>query len=134
MWGRALIWCFCLKDFSFTPGQRLSNDDQRRIYQNWKMYDPHGRGSCDRAWSCIESNISLNIVTSTPGHGIDCLFVCLWFTSHSKIFHLFVHLETSPLPMKGCKFWHIVGTHKQWGFFLTCHTYCDTSHPFIMGL
>ena len=44
-------------------------------------------------------------------------------------------METSPLPVKGCKFWPMLGTHGHWacseGSF-ACHTYCDMVHPFIM--
>ena len=49
-----------------------------------------------------------------------CLFVCLFvwgFTSHSRTF---TYLETSQLPMKGCKFWPIylaLMAIEQWGFF-----------------
>ena len=41
------------------------------------------------------------------------LFVCLF-----RVFHptreFFTHLETSPLPVKGCKFWPMLGTHCHW--------------------
>ena len=41
---------------SLLPGidqtnQVCSNDDQGRVYQNYKFHDPWGRGSCARAWS-----------------------------------------------------------------------------------
>ena len=26
----------------------------------------------------------------------------------------FTHMETSPLPVKGCKFWHMLSTHGHW--------------------
>ena len=41
------------------------------------------------------------------------------------------HMETSPLPVKGCKFWLILDTSEG---SLACHTYCDTRHPFIMAI
>ena len=47
----------------------------------------------------------------------------------------FTHMETSTLPMKGCKFWPIHSTHGHGALHdgsLACHTYCDTWHPFIM--
>ena len=56
-------------------------------------------------------------------------FVCLWLPTRE----VFTHMETSPLPLKGCQFWPMLGTHghSAWGFFnLACHTYCDTQ-PFI---
>ena len=40
------------------------------------------------------------------------LFVCLLLLlSHSRIF---THMETSPLPVKGCKFWPMLSTHGHW--------------------
>ena len=33
----------------------------------------------------------------------------------------FIHLETSPLPVKGCKFWPMLGTYGQWVFFHVPH-------------
>ena len=43
------------------------------------------------------------------------LFVCSFVWSalfHSRIFHLYWEFETSPLPMKGCKFWpNVHGSH-----------------------
>ena len=55
-----------------------------------------------------------------------CLFVC--FSYHSRFFHM----EMSPLPVKGCKCWPMLGTYGHWavGFF-AYHTYCDMRHPFI---
>ena len=41
-----------------------------------------------------------------------CLF-CL-FGVYRPTRKLFTHMETSPLPVKGCKFWPILGTHGQW--------------------
>ena len=42
---------------------------------------------------------------------------CLGFLRPIRDF--FIHLETSTLPLKGYKFWPILGTHSS----LTCHTY-----------
>ena len=41
------------------------------------------------------------------------VFLCLngFFSFHSRIF---THMETSPLPVKGCKFWRMLGTHGHW--------------------
>ena len=42
-------------------------------------------------------------------HIMFCLFI--WsLSSHS----IFTHMETSPLPVKGCKFWPMLGTHGHW--------------------
>ena len=40
-------------------------------------------------------------------------FGCLGFSSHLRIFHSHGD-ETSPLPVKGCKFWPMLGTHGHW--------------------
>ena len=41
-----------------------------------------------------------------------------WFMCLFVVFHLtrecFTYTETSPLPMRGCKFWHKLGTHGHW--------------------
>ena len=42
------------------------------------------------------------------------LFVCLFFLS-TRVF--FIHLETSPLPLKGCVLYSEFMTNQQWGFF-----------------
>mgnify|MGYP003690142205 CR=1 FL=1 len=42
----------------------------------------------------------------------------------------FTHMETSPLPVKGCTFLPMLGMSSQGS--LACHTYCDTGHPFKM--
>ena len=69
---------------------------------------------------------------------VFCLFV--WcFSSQSRIFHSYGDVT---LPANGCKFWPILGTYDHWAVikgyyqvikgYSTCHTYCDTGHPFKM--
>ena len=45
-----------------------------------------------------------------------------------------IHMETSPLPVKGFKFFYL--TRHSWPLSsegsLLCHTYCDMGHPFVM--
>ena len=58
------------------------------------------------------------------------LFVCVFlFVPHEN----FTHMETSPLPVKSCK---LTCARDSWPLSsegsLTCHTYCDTGHSFIM--
>ena len=48
-----------------------------------------------------------------------CLFVCLEFFVILE--HFFTHLETSPLPMKGCKLCSELMAIEQWGFFRVPH-------------
>ena len=61
------------------------------------------------------------------------LFVCL-FGVYSPTREFFTHMETSPLPVKGCKFWPY--SRHSWSLSnegsLTCHTCCDTGLLFIM--
>ena len=51
---------------------------------------------------------------------IFSLFVCLGFFVPLK---KCIHLETSPLPVKGCKFWPMLDTHglEQWRIFQVPH-------------
>ena len=46
----------------------------------------------------------------------------------------FTHMETSPLPVKGIKFWPLLGTHGHWvvRVLKRATPECDTEHPFIM--
>ena len=57
-----------------------------------------------------------------------CLFVCLFVFWPTREF--FTQMETSPLPVKGCKSW------QSWSFStrgsLACPTYYNTGHPFVM--
>ena len=50
------------------------------------------------------------------------LLVCL-FEVFRPTREFFTHMETSPLPVKGCKFWPMLGTHGHWagGFFSVPH-------------
>ena len=62
------------------------------------------------------------------------LFVCL-FGVFRPTRGFFTHMETSPSLVKGCEFWPVLGIHGHWAVHvgsLTCHTYCDTRHPFII--
>ena len=47
-----------------------------------------------------------------------CLFVCLGIIVRLENFS---HMETSALPVKGCKFWPMLMAIKQWGFFSVPH-------------
>ena len=52
-----------------------------------------------------------------------CLFVCLVGVLRPTR-KIFTHLETSPWPVKGCKFWHLLGIHGHWAvrvFFSVPH-------------
>ena len=46
-------------------------------------------------------------------HQSICLFVCL-FGVYRSTREFFTHMETSTLPVKGFKFWPMVGTHGYW--------------------
>ena len=49
------------------------------------------------------------------------LFVCF---RPNRVFC--IHMKTSPLSVKGCNFWPILGTYDQWAGYLACHTNYDT--------
>ena len=63
--------------------------------------------------------------------------IMLWVFFIFEVFLLtrkfFTHMETLPLPVKGCKFCPMLGTRaiEQWRFFSVPH-FCDKEHPFIM--
>ena len=63
------------------------------------------------------------------------VFVCL-YGGFSPSREYFTQLETSPLTMRGNKFWPIY-TRNSWPLIIssdgsfTCQTYCDTGQPFI---
>ena len=64
-----------------------------------------------------------------------CLFVCLFgFGVHCPAREFFTYMDTSPLPVKGCKFRPMLGTFWQLSSegSLKCHTHCETGLPFIM--
>ena len=69
-----------------------------------------------------------------------CNFSCVIITNFlTSILHCFssylrIIMEKSPLPVKGCKFCHMPGTHGHWAVRVLwrANTYCDTGHPFIM--
>ena len=42
---------------------------------------------------------------------------------------IFTHMETSPLPVKGCKFWLMLGTHGHWAV----RVYFSVPHPLWHG-
>ena len=56
-----------------------------------------------------------------------CLIVSFRFIDRLQSF--FTHMETLLLPVKGCKFWPMLGTVSEGS--LACYTYCDTGHPFL---
>ena len=73
----------------------------------------------------------LALPSSWIQHLSDLFFGC--FLCPTREF--FTHMETSPLPVKGCKFWQVYARHL-WPLSsedsLPCHIYCDTGHPLIM--
>ena len=63
---------------------------------------------------------------------LKCFLVCLECYRPTREF--FTHIETSPLSVKGCKFWPILSPSGHWKVrvSLACHSYCNTGRPFIM--
>ena len=62
------------------------------------------------------------------------VFICLCNWGFHSTRKFFTHMETSPLPVKGFKFFTCA--RHSWSLSsegsLACQTYCDTGHPFIM--
>ena len=77
----------------------------------------------------------------------DFLFGRIATPSQSSFYHLrlglfvvvfcstrefYTNMETSPVPVKGCKFWPMLGIYGHCEGSLACNTYCDKGHPFII--
>ena len=105
------------------------------IHLHWMCtpYDTHQKWSFD--CFCLRvnywNNKCVSATSSFTSRDIPIFFycfVCLFgvFRPNRKFF---THLETSPLPVKGYKFW-------PWPLIsegsLACHTYCDTRRPLII--
>ena len=101
-------------------------------YQNFLMWEHLRRNlSCYMyVWCPFSINVRCYFFT---WWNIDLIFVCALFLSFRPTREFFTHMETSPLPVKGCKFWLVLGTHGHWAVRGACHTYCDTGHPFEDG-
>ena len=77
--------------------------------------------------SCYETRHA-KVFACCTGTGFS--FVWL-FGAYRLTLEFFTHMEKSPLPVKGCKFWLMLGIYgQQWGLFSVPH--CNTGHPFIM--
>ena len=70
----------------------------------------------------------LNECTYTYSSKDRCVY---WVNCPTQEF--FTHMETSPLPVRGCKFWPMLGTHGHWTvrFFGVPHLLWH-GHPLIM--
>ena len=69
--------------------------------------------------------IAVKITQNTSPY---CLYVCLigvWRPTRE----FFTHMESSPLPVKDCKFWPMLGTYDHCGIL---STYCKEGNPFII--
>ena len=55
----------------------------------------------------------ISVKTSTFEVRIGGYLICL-FGGFRPTRKFFTHLETSPLPVEGCKFWPMLGTHDHW--------------------
>ena len=71
-----------------------------------------------KKWVCIYTHVL--ILVPFYKRLMLCLFA-LGFFPPTRDF--FTRMETSPLPVKGCKFWPMLDTHghEQWGFFSVPH-------------
>ena len=60
-------------------------------------------------WSYLEEKLIYE-----EGRKNNWFFVCLGFYAPIENLHIFTQMETSPLPLKGCKFWPMHGTYNHW--------------------
>ena len=81
----------------------------------------------------LKKEIQWNKVKKTEGKRMKGfylnLYICL-FGVFLLSREFFTNIETSPLLVKGCNFWHSWPLSSEGS--LACHTYCDTGHPFIL--
>ena len=66
--------------------------------------------------------------------GLNNPLLCLVVWVFRPIREFFIPMETSPLPVKGCKVWPLFGTHDHWAVRVVWRatSYCDTEHPFLL--
>ena len=80
-------------------------------------------------WPCIFRISILHLLGEALLFKVTSLQVGCWNYYWYVCFQIcFIHMETSQLPLTVFKFWPILGTYDH---SFACHTYCDTSHPFI---
>ena len=73
-----------------------------------------------KSQSGYESKMTSSCLSVGLRYDLYILVACLGFILPLEIF--FTHMETSPLPMKDCKFWPMLGTHDEmWEFFSVPH-------------
>ena len=63
---------------------------------------------------------SVEVVTIFRAASLSYLFVCLYGV-YSPTREFFFHMETSPLPVKGCIFWPMLGTNGHWAVRVPWH-------------
>ena len=76
----------------------------------------------------------MNLLLNCNHIQVMLMFDCMEFFRPAREF--FTHLKTSPLPVKGCKFWRL--PRHLWPLCnegsLSCQIYCDKGHPFLMAI
>ena len=81
-----------------------------------------------RDWNCYDTHIQLKIFRSSV---ILHVKIIISFSSHSNIFHLFGDVTIVGEGLQILTYvWHSWPLSGEGS--LSCHTYCDTRHPFIM--
>ena len=85
-----------------------SNDDQGRIYQNFKFHDPWGRGSRSRAWSynhIVKMHYFLKILFYMPWHISEILnkncIVMMSIEASTRIVNYMTPPPSPPFPVVG---------------------------------
>ena len=68
---------------------------------------------CQRSTTVLTESKTIRIKNIQISTSLKKLFVCFFvFFCPTQVF--FTHLETSPLPVKGSKFWSMLGTYGHW--------------------
>ena len=101
-----------------------NNDQQRRSISNehWSATNNDLQQTLisNEQWSATNNDRQQTMISNEQwlcrpsilkgGGGLKNLFVCL-FGVNCPTREIFTHMETSPLPVKGCKFWTMLDTH-----------------------
>ena len=80
--------------------------------------------------------VNMRLIYVNLQHNYIVLFVCL-FGVYRPTREFFTHMETLPLPVKGCKFWPICSSFmatEQWGFFSVPHSLWHGASVYIVHL
>ena len=68
-----------------------------------------------KCYLCVWIKLSKETFTASTCNSLPLSLICFCLLGVYRLNRkLFTHMETSPLPMNGCAFWPILGTHGHW--------------------